>query len=130
MIRDLSIKDLVELEEHAQFPLINLRCQPKLIEKSIEDEKGLLASIIVTNTAEISIIFADRDKKDKVRGLRQIEQLVVDELLGKGFRDAHIFITDPEYAKILVKHFGFEHVVGQALVRRARNGKKPDKSSY
>jgi nickel-dependent lactate racemase len=119
MIRNLSIRDLVELEEHAKFPLVNLRTQPKIIEKTIEDEKGLLASIIVTNTAEISIVFADRDKRDKVKGLKQIEWIVYNELISKGFRDAHIFIEDPKFANILVKHFGFEHIIGQALVRRA-----------
>jgi hypothetical protein len=119
MIRDLTVGDLVELEKIAQFSLENIRTQPKILEKTLEDEKGLLGSVIVTNTAEISIVLADRSLRDKVKALKKIEILVYTDLIRKGFRDAHTFIQDPEYAKLLVKHFGFEYCTGQALVRRA-----------
>jgi hypothetical protein len=119
MIRNLSISDLVKLEPLAQFPLINLRTQPKLIENTLEDDKGLLGSVIVTNTAEISIILADRPLRDRVKALRLIEDYVYRRLIDMGFRDIHTFIKDPIYAQILIKHFGFEPIVGQALVRRA-----------
>jgi len=120
MIRDMQIRDLVELEECAQFPLSNLRTQPRILEKSILDDKGLLGSVIVTNTAEISIILANRSLRDKIKALRDIEKLTYRELISKGYRDIHTFIPDnPKYAQILVDHFGFEYCVGQALVRRA-----------
>ena len=105
MTRDLSVRDLVELEKYAKFPLLNLRTQ--------------LGSVIVTNTAEVSIVLADRSIRDKIRALRQIEEVTYRDLISKGFRDAHIFVMDPKYAEIMVKHFGFEYVEGQALVRRA-----------
>jgi nickel-dependent lactate racemase len=119
MIRDLLISDLVELEKFADFPLVNLRTQPKLLEKTVEDSKGLLGSVIVTNTAEVSIILTDRSIRDRVKALKIIEDLVYRELIPKGFRDIHTFITDPKYAQILVDHFKFEYAVGKALVRRA-----------
>jgi hypothetical protein len=121
LIRDLTIRDLVELEKYAQFPLSNLRAQPKILEKTIEDDKGLLGSVIVTNTAEISIILAPRSLRDRVGALRDIEDLVFRDLISKGYRDIHTFIPDnPKYAEILVQHFGFEYAIGQALVRRAK----------
>jgi hypothetical protein len=121
MIRDLTVRDLVELEKYAQFPLGNLRHQPKILEKSIVDDGGLLGSVIVTNTAEISIILANRSIREKIETLREIEDLVYRDLISKGYRDIHTFIPDnPKYAKLLVKHFGFEYAVGQALVRRAK----------
>ena len=119
MIRDLTVGDLVELEKNAQFPLDFLLNKPKIIEKTIEDEDGLIGSVIVTGTVEVSIILNDkRPKRDKVKALRQLGDFLYRELVTKGYRDAHVFITDPKYADILVKHFGFERVVGQALVRR------------
>jgi hypothetical protein len=119
MIRDLSVRDLVELEKYALFPLSNLRSQPKILEKSIEDDRGLLGSVIVTNTAEVSVILADRSIRDKIRALKSIESLVYMDLINKGYRDIHAFVDDPKQAQIFIEHFGFEHAVGQALVRRA-----------
>jgi hypothetical protein len=119
MIRGLKISDLIKLEKYAEFPLKNLAPQPKIIEKAIEDNKGLLGAVIVTGTAEVSIILADRSVRDKVKALKMIEKLVYPELIDKGYRDVHTFIGDPKYAEILVKHFGFEHCEGLSLVRRA-----------
>jgi nickel-dependent lactate racemase len=119
MIRDLKIKDLVALEKCAQFPLENLRNKMKILEKAVEDEKGLLGSVIVNHTAEISIILADRSTRDRVKALKEIEKLVYTELIRQGYRDLHTFILDPRYAEILVHHFGFEYVIGIPLVRRA-----------
>jgi hypothetical protein len=118
MIRDLLISDLVKLEKCAQFPLSNLNGLPKVLEKSIEDEKGLLGSVIVSSTVEISLIFADRSIRDKVKGLKMIEDFLYPQLTNRGFRDMYVFTANPEFAKILSRHFKFELLKPQALVRR------------
>ena len=117
--RDLNVHDLVELEKNAQFPLDFLINKPKIIEKALEDEKGLAGAVIVSGTVEVSIILNNsRSKRDRIEAIRQLSDVLYRELTTRGYRDAHVFITDPKYADILIKHFGFERVVGQALVRR------------
>ena len=119
MIRDLNIGDLVELEKHALFPLENISNKPIVLEKTVEDDKGLVGSIIVYQTAELTAIFNDRSIRDKVKVMRRLDEFIYRELVSRGYRDLHTFISDPVFANILVQHFGFEYVVGRALVKRA-----------
>ena len=119
MIRDLVISDLVELEGKARFPLEFLINKPKLVQKTFEDEKGIIGSIIVSGTVELSAIFNDeRSVRDRVSAMKQIYDILYKELHPKGYRDLHTFICDPKFADILVQHFNFEYVKGRALVRR------------
>lgn len=117
-MRDLSIRDLVELEKYAKFPLDFLVNKPKLVQKSFEDDKGLIGSVIVSGTVELSAIFADRSDRDKVEIMQKLPHILYNELHPKGYRDIHTFVQDKEFADILVKHFKFEDVIGRALVRR------------
>lgn len=120
-MRDLSIRDLVELEKYAKFPLDFLIGKPKLVQKTFEDDKGLIGSIIVTGTCEVSAIFNNDRPREIVRVLKSLPEILQRELLPKGYRDAHTFIANnPGYADILVKHIGFEKVVGEALVWRVK----------
>lgn len=118
MIRDMTIGDLAQLEKYAQFPLEFLINKPKLAQKTFEDEQGLIGSIIVTGTVELAAIFNGRSKRDKIKTMKLIYDILYKILNPMGYHDLHTFIRDPEFAEILVKHFNFEPVVGQALVRR------------
>ena len=118
MIRDLNLNDLVQLEKHAQFPLTNLSNKPMVLQKTFEDDKGIVGSLLVNRTLEVAIILDDRSLRDKVKFLKQIPALLCRELIPLGYRDAHVFTENAEYAEILIKHFGFEHAVGIALVKR------------
>lgn len=117
-LRDLTIRDLVELEAKAMFPLENMINKPMVLEKTFEDEKGLIGSILVNRTVELSAIFNDRSPRDKILVMRELPRILYHELAPQGYRDLHTFICDPEFANILVQHFGFEFVKGRALVRR------------
>ena len=118
VLRDLTIGDLVELEPKALFPISNLISKPIAVQKTFEDEKGIIGSILVNRTVELIAIFNDRSARDKVKAMKQVSDALYRELAPQGYRDIHAFIEDPEFADILVKHFGFENVVGKALVRR------------
>lgn len=119
MMRDLVLRDLVELESMAKFPLENLINKPKIVQKTFEDDKGIIGSVIVTGTVELCAIFNDkRHIRDRVKVMRQLCDILYRELHPKGYHDLHTFICDKSFADILVKHFNFEHVVGHALVRR------------
>ena len=121
MMRDLTIRDLVQLEKYAQFPLDFLINKPKIVQKTFEDEDGLIGAIIVTGTAEISAIFNNDRPKGIVRVLKELPQIMQRELIPRGFRDLHTFIKDnPGYAEILKGHLGFEDVAGRALVWRVK----------
>lgn len=118
MMRDLLISDLVELERHAQFPLDFLINKPKIVEKTFEDDEGVVGSIIVTGTLELTAIFNYDRPKGTVRALKELPEFLYRTLTPKGYRDIHAFIKDPKFANILTNHFGFEDVVGRALVKR------------
>jgi hypothetical protein len=115
----MSLADLAELEKYCQFSLEDLRHKPKVLEKTFEDEKGILGSIIVNGTAELSMIFADRSMRDKILVMKKIEEFLYRDLVTRGFRDLHIFTKDPKFADILVQHFGFKYTLGRSLVRHA-----------
>lgn len=117
-IRDLLISDLVELESQAQFPLENLTNKPMILQKTFEDEEGLIGSIMVNRTVEVAAIFNDRSRRDLIEVMKQIPDLLYRELIPLGYRDIHAFIKNEKFANILVKHFGFEDAKGRALVRR------------
>jgi len=38
------------------------------------------------------------------------------DLRESGIKDAHVFVQDPEFAKVLKNHYGFKPAVGEALV--------------
>lgn len=118
MMRDLTINDLVKLESYAQFPLENMINKPFVVQKTFEDEKGLIGSILVNRTVELCAIFNGRSKRDKIKIMLQLYDILYRELHPLGYRDLHTFVTDLDFAQILVNHFGFENVVGRALVRR------------
>lgn len=117
-VRDMTINDLLQLEGYAQFPLEFLINKPKIVQKTFEDENGLIGTIIVTGTVELSAIFNGRSKRDKIKTMKLIYDILYKELNPLGYRDLHTFIRDPEFAEILVNHFNFEPVIGRALVRR------------
>lgn len=118
VLRDLTIGDLAELEKQAQFPINFLLHMPKLIQKTFEDDEGLLGSVVVTRTVELTMIFNDRSDRDKIKVMMEVPDLLYHELVPKGYRDIHTFVKDEKFADILIKHFNFEPVVGKALVRR------------
>jgi hypothetical protein len=95
-----------------------LRNKPKLIEKTIVDDKGVVGTIIVHLTTEISAVFADRPIRDRVKAIKDTENYILENLLSKGFRDFHVFTQSKTFADILKNHFGFEDQPGIALVRR------------
>ena len=117
ILRDLNIGDLVELEDKAQFPVGNLVNKPLIVQKTFEDEDGIIGSIFVSRTAELIAIFNERSSKDKIKIMKQLPDILYRELAPQGYRDIHAFIKDPEFAEILIKHFGFDDISGRAIVR-------------
>jgi hypothetical protein len=89
-----------------------------LFEKTIEDDKGLIGSIFINKTVELSAIFDPRAKRIKIAAMKDIEDFIIKNLIPRGIRDVHAFVCDPKFANFLVEHFGFEYAMGRALVRR------------
>lgn len=111
----------MELEKYAKFPLDFLIGRPKIVQKTFEDEQGLIGSIFVTGTCEVSAIFNNDRPREIVKLLKELPTILQRELLPKGYRDAHTFIhNNPGYADILIKHIGFEEVLGRPLVWRVK----------
>jgi hypothetical protein len=119
MIKSLNLNDLVVLEKEALFPPEFLLSKKFISHGSIEDEKGLIGSFFLTDSVELSIILSRNVLLfNKVKALRELEDFLLKQLRGKGISEVHTFVKDPNFANILVQHFGFEYVVGRALIRR------------
>jgi alanine dehydrogenase len=120
MIRELNLNDLVKLENSAKFPLNDIDSKMFCIKKAIEEDGELIGSVMVHITSEVSIILNEKVSRiKKARAILEIFSFLGKELVKLGFEDAHVFIKDnPTYAAILKKHYGFEDVVGTALVVR------------
>lgn len=115
--RNLDLSDLAFLEEFAQFPLEHFK-KPMLVEKTFEDQSGIVGSIFVNKTVELAAIFNKGSKRDAIKAMKQVFNILYPILHSMGYTDLHTFVNDPKFADILVQHFGFEYVVGRALVRR------------
>lgn len=116
-IRNLKLDDLVKLESEALFPVDFLLGKKFATQGSVEED-GLVGSFFVSETVELSVIFGETAIEDRIRAMRLIEEFLQKTLSMKDVREVHVFIKDDDFADVLKNHFGFEDVVGRALVRR------------
>ena len=106
-VRETNLNDLVQLEKCSQFPLERLSNKLVIWQKSFEDDEGLIGSALVSCTLELDLILNGRSKRDKIRVLKQLLEVLPKELRVRGYRDGYVFTPDSKYADLLVKHFGF-----------------------
>lgn len=120
-LRDLTINDLVILEENNTIP--NLFNGPFKMVKSIENEKGLIGSFWVRATVEPTMIFKSGiGRLTKARALDEMIKFLYDKVPEQlGISDAFIIFErdfDASYISFLEKHYDFEEIRKVLRIRR------------
>jgi len=114
-IRAQTLKDLVELEKSAKFPL---GCKNYFRVFSIDNDAGeVIGSIMLAPLVEVSMILSkDISPITKGKALKEIYDFLLRELKGT---DVHVIVKDHDsYVGILKKHLGFEEIDGEVLFKR------------
>jgi len=60
--------------------------------------------------------------REKVEILKLIMEAQTIGMTKAGLNESHAFAQNPNFARILKKHFGYEPVLGETLVMRINNG--------
>jgi len=123
MIRSFNLADLKELENGAPFPLDNLRHKKVLLGGSVEDEGKLICSFLLQETSELSLLFnLNASRRERLMAVKEFAPELESEGRRLGILETHSFVKNPNFARILVQHFGFEFCIGNSLVWRSRDG--------
>lgn len=117
MMRDISLRDLIELEKFGINHLPDINNDLYFVQKSIVNDSGVvLGAALAHLTSEVTLILRpDLPKLLKARALSEVFTTMAHEISSKGLEDVHVFVepdTDEHYADILVKHFGFVRASG------------------
>jgi hypothetical protein len=73
-------------------------------------------------TESLMIMDQSLSLREKVEILKLIMEAQTIGLTKARLSDTHAFAQNPNFARILKKHFGYEPVVGETLVMRLKNG--------
>ena len=64
----------------------------------------------------IMVLDLDIPQRDKIDVIRKLMEIAIMDSTKTGYEQLHVFVQNPEFAKILKKHFGFQSCSGEALV--------------
>lgn len=73
-------------------------------------------------TESLMVIDQSLSVRDKVEILKLIMEAQTIGMTKAGLDETHAFAQNPNFARILRRHFGYEPVVGETLVMRLNNG--------
>lgn len=115
--REHDIPQLAKLQkEHPDFHDLNLtKCVTDGV--VVDDNQDVVAYGIVIPFAEaVFIPDLSRTKKERTEALRLLMRQAIYGTEKVGLKQLHCFIKNEEFAEIMIKHYGFEPCIGQALV--------------
>lgn len=64
----------------------------------------------------IMVLDLEEPTREKIEAVRKLMEIAIMDSTNTGYEQMHVFVQDPEFAKILKKHFGFQPCSGEALV--------------
>jgi hypothetical protein len=64
----------------------------------------------------ILVLDLDAEQREKILAIRKLMEIAIMDSTKQGFEQLHVFVHNPEFAKILKKHFGFQPCSGEILV--------------
>jgi hypothetical protein len=73
-------------------------------------------------TESLMVIDQSLSVRDKVEILKLIMEAQTIGMTKAGLDETHAFAQNPNFARILKRHFGYEPVLGETLVMRLNNG--------
>lgn len=93
--------------------------QGRIIEALVENDEGRIITYgMVKLWAEAMMIMdSSRPTKERIEGLRLLIQTAIMASRKVGFNEFHLFTGNEAFAKVLVKHFGFQDLPGLHVLR-------------
>jgi len=107
-------EDIVRISAEQDFPFPDLS-KLQSFRVVVKDGK-VIAFGYVKLLAEAVFAPSKESKKDIGASLRLIYEKLLEDVQELNFRQIHVFSMPHEYGDILIKHFGFEDVVGRSQV--------------
>lgn len=106
--------DIVRISKEQDYPFPDLsHLQSFWV---IVKEDKVIAFGYVRLLAEAVFAPSKESKKDIGASLKLIHEKMLEDVIKMKFRQVHVFSMPHEYGDILIKHFGFEDVVGRSQV--------------
>lgn len=123
MIKQARNGDLTTVQEfHKRFSDHVLDFDRILYHGVIEDEKGIIVYGAVKTFHELVIsVNKDRNVKDRANAIKELLHGCV-YLAGHDGPTKLFALSEPEFAEILVKHYGFTKLPEQVLALKVNNG--------
>jgi hypothetical protein len=107
-------EDIVRLAKEQDFPFPDLSFLQSLW-VVVKDGK-VIAFGYVRLLAEAVFAPSKKSKKDIGAALKLIHEKMLEDVKVLNFKQIHVFSMPHDYGDILIKHFGFEDVVGRSQV--------------
>jgi len=125
--RLLKDSDLYEIDQiwqkfyKGEFGLPSL---DKAIYAVVIEDKEKVVGFGQTRLTTESLMIIDQSLtlREKVEILKLIMEAQTIGMTKAGLNESHAFAQNPNFARILKKHFGYEPVLGETLVMRINNG--------
>jgi hypothetical protein len=125
--RLLKDSDLYEIDQiwqrfyKGEFGLPSL---DKAIYAVVVEDKEKVVGFGQTRLTTESLMIIDQSLtlREKVEILKLIMEAQTIGMTKAGHNESHAFAQNPNFARILKKHFGYEPVLGETLVMRINNG--------
>jgi hypothetical protein len=118
----VSNKDVIEIDKiwqsfySGEFGLPPLDSQT-LYHTVIEDREKVVGFGQIRATAEsIMVIDQSLTMREKIQIVRLILEKQLEGMIVKDITECHAFAQNPRFARMLVKHFGYQPTIGESVV--------------
>lgn len=117
-IREFQLTDLTDINKIATQHEFEMPDRKHIItEATMVNSDGIVGYGQVKLIPEaIMVIDKTMPTKIRVECLRQLHEQAIFGAVSSGYDQLHGFITDPAFAAIMQKHYGYDVCRGQALV--------------
>jgi hypothetical protein len=106
--------DIVRISSEQDFPFPTFENLQSFV-VVVKDDK-VIAFGYVKLLAEAVFAPSKKSKKDAGAALKLIHEMLLEDVKALNFKQVHVFSMPHEYGDILIKHFGFEDVIGRSQV--------------
>lgn len=86
--------------------------------KCITDDKIIGAGFLRPTVEAVMILDPSARSKDKARALYYMMRQAIDDTKAINLNEIHAWVKEPEFVRVLKRHYCFEHPRGESLILR------------
>lgn len=110
------LHEIWERNYSKEFPLPDL--SHSVIDAVVVDENDKVLGFGIVKLFAEAVMTLDKSQptRVKIETLRLLFQEAIRGVVGADLHHIHAFVQDPEFSRLMKKHFGFETAKGEAIV--------------